>query len=192
MKDNIVKFPNEYRDIEQETLKMGFDQSSDGKIGAILEMLCASKINGKFLELGTGTGLCTSWMLKGMDDQSRLLSVENEEGVLSIARKYLGSDSRVEFICEDGENVISRLEPKSFDVVFADTWPGKYNHLSETLKLLKVGGFYVIDDMLPQENWPEGHDIKASRLLETLEQNDDLTLVKMCWSTGILIAVRNA
>jgi hypothetical protein len=31
--------------------------------------------------------------------------------------------------------------------------------------MLKPGGLYVIDDMLPQPNWPEGHAAKAEVLI---------------------------
>ncbi|NVK55323.1 MAG: class I SAM-dependent methyltransferase [Alteromonadaceae bacterium] len=192
MQDDIVDFPADYKNIERDTLELGFAQSSDGKIGQFLKVLCGSKVEGRFLELGTGSGLSTSWMLQGMDEKSTLLSVENDDGVLSIARKHLGSDPRVEFICDNGERVISRLEAASFDLIFADTWPGKYNHLEETLSLLKVGGFYVIDDMLAQDNWPDGHDKKAAELLKTLALHEQLKLVKMCWSTGIVLAVKHA
>ena len=64
------------------------------------------------------------------------------------------------------------------------------NLMPECLKvisLIKPGGFYVIDDMLPQANWPEGHDKKAEALVEVLEKRSDLSLVKMDWSTGVIV-----
>ena len=78
------------------------------------------------------------------------------------------------------------------DLIFADTWPGKYNHLEETLNLLKVGGIYIIDDMLPQENWPEGHENKAIGLMQNLAARNNFTITKMCWSTGLMICVKNS
>jgi len=57
--------------------------------------------------------------------------------------------------------------------------------------MLNPAGFYVIDDMLPQPNWPEGHDEKASKLLDYLDQRKDLTLTKLSWSTGVVIAVKS-
>jgi predicted O-methyltransferase YrrM len=57
-------------------------------------------------------------------------------------------------------------EGRLFDLVFADTWPGKYTNLTEALGLVAVGGLYVIDDMLPQPNWPEGHPAKVTTLVD--------------------------
>ena len=62
--------------------------------------------------------------------------------------------------------------------------------LEEALTMLNCGGLYIIDDMLPQPNWPEGHAEKAILLVEILEQRDDLVLTKLNWATGIVIAVK--
>jgi hypothetical protein len=40
--------------------------------------------------------------------------------------------------------------------------------LEETQKMLNVGSLYITDDILPQENWPEGQAEKAWKLIETL------------------------
>jgi hypothetical protein len=44
--------------------------------------------------------------------------------------------------------------------------------------------------MLEQPNWPEGHAEKALNLIKILESKTDLVLTKLCWSTGIIIAVK--
>jgi hypothetical protein len=56
--------------------------------------------------------------------------------------------------------------------------------------MLNKGGLYIIDDMLPQPNWPEGHHEKALRLLDYLDTRNDLLLTKQVWATGIVIAVK--
>ena len=89
-----------------------------------------------------------------------------------------------------GETVLERLKSVSFDLVFADTWPGKYNHLEEALRLVKIGGFYIIDDMLPQPNWPDGHDLKVKNLVNSLENDFRFRILKMEWASGIMIIVR--
>ena len=167
-----------------------FKQPSDDLSGAFLQVLVASKPNGNFLELGTGAGRATAWILQGMDEGSKLISVESDEKLVQIAQSALGGDGRLEIIQETGETVLERLAPNSFDLVFADTWPGKYNHLQEALQLVKAGGFYLIDDMLPQPNWPEGHDLKVKNLIDTLEKDNRFKLVKMEWASGLIMLVK--
>lgn len=62
--------------------------------------------------------------------------------------------------------------------------------LAETLSLLKSDGMYLIDDMLPQENWPEGHAEKADDLIQYLETRDDFLVTKISWSTGIILCTK--
>jgi len=158
--------------------------------GSLLRTLAAAKPAGRFLELGTGTGLATAWLLDGMDRASRLISIETDEAVLTIAREVLGGDERVSFVQADGGEWLRQSEPAQFDLIFADAWPGKYSHLDEALRSLKRGGLYVIDDMLPQPNWPDGHASKVEQLIETLENRDDITITKLNWSTGLIIAAK--
>jgi predicted O-methyltransferase YrrM len=78
----------------------------------------------------------------------------------------------------------------AFDLIFADTPPGKFEALNETLALLKTGGLYVIDDLNPQPGWAEDHFPKVQHLLSVLERREDLVLTKLNWSVGVLVAVK--
>jgi len=176
--------------IEKDGKAIGFDQVSDRNVGSLLATLCASKPHGKFLELGTGCGLSTMWMVYGMDAQSQLISVDNDEKVMAIAKEYLSEDERITFVCDGGEAIIDTIKKNSIDLIFADTWPGKYHYLEEVLALLKVGGIYVIDDMLPQDNWPEGHEKKVDTLVKYLHEKDDLKVVELDWASGVIIATK--
>jgi hypothetical protein len=56
--------------------------------------------------------------------------------------------------------------------------------------MLNKGGLYVVDDMIPQPNWPDGHQEKATNLEQYLDSRPDLVVTKQIWATGIIIAVR--
>ena len=176
--------------IEKETRAIGFDQTSDRQVGELLATLVASKPNAKILELGTGSGLSTAWIAYGMDKKSHIVTVDNDERLVEIAKKHLGSDSRIDFRVGLGEEVIEETKENSIDFIFADTWPGKYHYLDEALALLRVGGIYMIDDMLPQPNWPEGHGKKVDALIETLKQRDNFHMTQMDWATGVILCTK--
>jgi len=191
MTENINQpYPETYSQIDEATKQSGFTMASDVMTCSFLRTLAASKPSGKFLELGTGTGLSTSWILSGMDQNSTLLSIDNEQVFLDIAKKYLGNDNRLKLINADGESWVNDNLEEKFDYIFADTWHGKYLLLDEVLEMLNTGGLYIIDDMLPQPNWPDGHQEKAIDLVKKLEARADLLLTKQVWATGIIIAVR--
>ena len=191
MKDDINQgIPKTYFDIDNETKASGFTMASDIQTCSLLKTLATSKPSGKFLELGTGTGLSTAWILDGMDSNSTLISFDNDERFLNIAQKYLGQDKRLNLILSDGEDWVRNNFGQKFDYIFADTWHGKYLLLDEVLEMLNKGGLYIVDDMLPQSNWPDGHQEKAINFVKYLESRTDLTLTKVNWATGIIIVVK--
>ncbi|WP_341228501.1 class I SAM-dependent methyltransferase [uncultured Arcticibacterium sp.] len=182
-----VVCPLSYLKIKEEA---EFDMASDKNICSLLRTLASSCQGGAFLELGTGTGLSTSFILDGMRKDAKLTSIDNEEVLLRIAQKYLGSDSRLTLINSDGGEWLRQNLNKKYDYIFADTWHGKYLMLEETLNMLNEGGFYIIDDILPQDSWPKAHFEKTSRLLETLQERDDLVMTHLDWGSGVVIAVK--
>ena len=184
------QFPCSYNDIIEATNLSGFTMASDVLTCSLLRTLSASKPSGKFLELGTGTGLSTAWILDGMDTASSLISIDNDAAFVEIAKRILGNDNRLNLVVSDGGKWIEENKAQKFDYIFADTWHGKYLVLDEALSMLNKGGLYIIDDMLPQPNWPEGHQEKAINLISYLEKREDLLLTKQVWSTGITIAVK--
>jgi predicted O-methyltransferase YrrM len=190
MESEIQNVPVVYYAIDTATKEMSFTMPSDILTCSLLKTLAASKPNGRFLELGTGTGLSTAWILDGMDKNSSLISIDNDSSLLDIAKKYLGNDTRLNLDCIDGEAWVNDNLGQKFDYIFADTWHGKYLMLEEVLEMLNNGGLYIIDDMLPQENWPEGHAAKALNLEKYLKKRADLKLTKLHWATGIMIAAK--
>jgi predicted O-methyltransferase YrrM len=118
--------------------------------------------------------------------------MDNDAALLAVAERHLGGDPRLKLVCQDGQEFVRSLRGQQFDLIFADTWAGKYQLLDETLALLAPGGLYVIDDMLPQPNWPEGHAEKVDLLLATLCNTKFLKLTSLHWATGMVVAARVA
>ncbi len=190
MNDTVIAgIPDMYEKIKEATHDLEFQMASDVCTGNLLKTLVASKPAGRLLELGTGTGLATAWMLAGMDAKSLLTTVENNELLIEVAKKYI-RDSRVEFVLTDGYEWIRNYEGPLFDFIFADAMPGKYDLFDETINLLNSHGYYIIDDMLPQPNWPEGHDERVNLFIKRIEERKDLLVTKLNWSTGIMIIVK--
>jgi len=176
--------------IVTDTAALGFTMASEPKTGALLAALAASKPGGRLLELGTGTGLGTAWLLSGMDAASHLDTIDTDPTVVAIARTHLEKDARVTFHVMDGADFISRSPRDRYDLIYADAWPGKFTHLDEALSLLRPGGIYVIDDLLPQANWPDGHAAKIPALIDAIERRPGFATVKLSWASGLMLAVR--
>lgn len=186
----ILEKPKQYHNLLTKSEEMGFTMPSDVYIGTFLKTLAASKPAGNFLELGTGIGLSLSWLIQGMDEKSKITSIDNDPALIEVAKIFFNEEGRLELICADGGEWLNEYKGDSFDLIFADAWPGKYSHLDTTLALLNKGGYYIIDDMQKQPNWPEGHEEKANALVKVLEKREDITITKMNWSTGLIVAVK--
>ena len=164
---------------------------SEPKVGALLAVLAASKPGGRILELGTGTGHGTAWLLAGMDAEASLDTVDTDPRVVAAAQCHLGSDARVSFHVVDGAEFLQQSR-SLFDLIYADAWPGKFSHLNEALALLGPGGIYVIDDLLPQPNWPDGHAPKVPVLIDDIERRGEFATVRLAWASGLMLVVRKA
>jgi predicted O-methyltransferase YrrM len=125
-----------------------------------------------------------------MDKSASLVSIETDARVQSAARDVLGSDQRLTLLLEDGAAFLRRQQQHSFDLVFADAMPGKFEALEDALLLVRPGGFYVIDDLLPQPNWPEGHGEKVDTLMYRLSADPRFAMVPMIWASGVAVLVR--
>jgi predicted O-methyltransferase YrrM len=191
MNDSIIaNKPKILPEIEVKSKEIGYSMTSDHYVGSLLKTLVTSKPKSRFLELGTGTGLSLSWMIDGMDADSRLITIDHDPKLTKLAQGYFGEDKRVEILCMDGAKWINNYRGEGFDLVFADAWPGKYSDIEKLLDLINVGGFYIVDDMSIQPNWPKGHDENVKHLVDYLEKREDFHMTKLNWSTGIILMTR--
>ena len=180
--------PESFIKMCKEAEKIRFSMKTDISVGSLLKTLVTSKPSANLLELGTGIGTSLSWIIEGMDINSKLITIDNDRNLIKIVNENFGHDKRVSIILDEGEKWLNNYKGKKFDLIFADTWAGKYNTLDKTLSLVKIGGLYVIDDMMAQSNWPNGHDKKVKKLIGYLENRNDFNITKLNWSSGVIIA----
>ncbi|GGO00995.1 O-methyltransferase [Saccharibacillus kuerlensis] len=188
---NINK-PMKAVEISNQASQYGFTASCDELTGSFLRMLAAARTQSTILELGTGAGHSTAWLLDGMDSSSELYSVEMDENCSNIAKEVLGEDPRLHLIVGDGGAYIEEHKNEKFDLIFADTWPGKFYLIEEVLGMVKPGGIYLIDDLNPQPNWPDGHEDKVAELISFLETRNEFHMSKLNWSTGLILMTKKS
>ncbi len=197
-----MSIPKSVKAIKEDTQKLGSDMVSDQSIGELLGALVATKPAGSFLELGTCTGLASAWMLDGMDKHSSLITVDDDARTTAVAHKHLAKDPRISIKTQDGLELLKDLQSEQFDLIFADTWPGKLEQPELALNLLKTGGMYIIDDMNnrlketlePVAGVPDLVLQKIPQQLHALkvflESQDDLRCATLAYGTSIMICTK--
>jgi len=178
---NEDRMPSAWERVRERSADMGFDMPSDSRTGALLMALAASKPMGNFLEL-----------LAGMDIGSKLTSLDLDPACMSVAQAVLGADPRLTLLQVDVAAWLKDATDQTYDLIFADAWPGKYSDFSTVTAMLKPGGMYLVDDMLPQPNWPDGHAQAVSGWLNQLDALPGYCVVRLAWSTGIVLLVRRS
>ncbi len=170
--------------------ELGFTQQGDAEtarfVGALVRLLRPDRA----LELGTGLGLTTHHILSNLSADAQFDSVERDATLVGAAREALPRDARLRIHHIDGEAFIGAAHPQTYDFVFADTWPGKYWMLAETLALVKPNGLYVVDDMLPRAGWTSDHAAKAEALSRTLQEATGWRFTSLPYGTGLALGCR--
>ncbi|MGW2843107.1 O-methyltransferase [Streptomyces sp. NPDC001493] len=192
MDDEPTRLPPALPALRAKARDAGFTMSSEDRTGSLLAALAAARPGGSILELGTGIGEGTAWLLSGMDRAASLITVELDPALQAVGHELLGADPRVTFVTGDGGTWLDGYGGAPFDLVFADTWPGKFTHLERALDLVAPGGIYLIDDLLPRRDWPGEHTAAVHRLVAELEAREDFRCVRLAWSSGLLMAVRTS
>lgn len=185
-----VRVPAALPAIVDATLALRFPYASNLEFGPLLRMLAASKPRGRLLEVGTGTGVGTSWLLDGMDATARLVTVERNPDVQAVAKKHLGDDPRVTFVLGDAAEYLRAAPAASVDLLFADGGVGKGRDLDLGLRVVAPGGLYIGDDLrqhLMQEN---GRAERMRAFEAALQARPDFAVVKLDWSSGVILAAR--
>ncbi|MCT2531529.1 class I SAM-dependent methyltransferase [SAR92 clade bacterium H921] len=180
----------EIQQIHRETLDVEFDMQCDLEVANLCALLASQHGNHRLLEIGTGTGLSTLFIAAAKPTNSILDTVDNSHAFSEIAQRVIKGDESINFLVEDGADFLIRAESNYYDFIFADAWPGKYSHLDHALRVLKRGGIYIVDDLMPQNNWPENHQRRVDALLELLEKTEHFAVNYMKWGSGVAIVTK--
>jgi len=120
----------------------------DPATGAVLRLLTAASGARAVIEVGTGAGVSTLWLLAGMRADGVLTSVDAEgehqrQARLSLTEAGVGS-GRVRLIAGRALEVLPRLSDSAYDLVFCDAARSENaDYLTAALRLLRPGGVVV-------------------------------------------------
>lgn len=121
--------------------------------GAALTFLASSTRARAVVEIGTGAGVGTVSLLRGMPREGLLTSIDCEPAHQRLARVACAeagfAPGRVRMITGRALDVLPRLSDAAYDLVLVDAATVEYpRYLEEALRLLRPGGVVVLDNVL--------------------------------------------
>jgi len=168
--------------------------------GATLRMLASAIRARAVVEVGTGAGVSTLWLLSGMPADGVLTSIDvNVEHQQSARRLFTGlglPSGRVRMIAGDAINVLPRLADGAYDLVLLDADPLDYLEQFELATvLLRSGGLMVINDALWHDRVadPARRDETTTAVREigrTLRADERFVPALLPVGGGLLVAAR--
>ena len=168
--------------------------------GAVLRLLAAAIGARSVIELGTGTGVSGTWLLRGMHPDGVLTSVDVEPEHQRLARltfEEAGFGSgRVRLICGRALDVLPRFTDGAYDLVFADAVKSEYpDYLDAALRLLRPGGIVCFDnalwhDMVADPMVSDAETVSIRGLGDRIAEDPALVAALLPAGDGLLAAVK--
>lgn len=167
--------------------------------GAVLRLLAATTGARAVVELGTGAGVSTLWLLQGMRPDGVLTSVDTEGEHQRLARQSLleagyGS-GRVRLISGRALDVLPRLSDGAYDLVFCDAASSENaDYLEAALRLLRPGGVVVFAGALgngrvSQPGARDSETVALRELARSVRDEPRLVAALLPLGAGVLAAV---
>lgn len=172
----------------------------DPATGAVLRLLASGVGARTAVELGTGAGVSTLWLLRGLTPDGILTSVDSDGEHQRLAKASLAEAdvpaSRARLIAGRALEVLPRLSEASYDLVFCDAAKSENrDYLSAALTLLRPGGMVVFAGALGNGRVAEttardAETVALRDLAKAVRDDERLVAAMIPVGAGLLAATR--
>lgn len=170
-------------------------------VGRMLEILARAMNARSIVEIGTGAGVSTTYLLRGMHPQGVITTIDIEAEHHKAAKQTLASagfaPARARMITGRALEVLPRLTDRGYDMVLIDARKAEYPaYLEQALRLLRSGGMLLIDNSLwhgrvPDPAQRDGETTAIRETLKAVRNNETLTPTLLPSGDGLLIAIKD-
>jgi predicted O-methyltransferase YrrM len=170
---------------------------------SLLKFLLAMKEPKEILEVGTAIGFSALLMSEYGPKDCHITTIEKYEKRIPLAKenfKKAGKENSITLLEGDAVDILQTLDG-TYDFIFMDAAKGQYiNFLPDILRLLKVGGLLISDNVLQDGDIIESRFAVTRRnrtiharmreYLYELKHHEDLETVILPVGDGVTISVR--
>ena len=170
---------------------------------SLLKFLLTMKEPKEILEVGTAIGFSALLMSEYGPKECHITTIEKYEKRIPLAKenfKKAGKENSITLLEGDAVDILQTLDG-TYDFIFMDAAKGQYiNFLPDILRLLKVGGLLISDNVLQDGDIIESRFAVTRRnrtiharmreYLYELKHHEDLETVILPVGDGVTISVR--
>ena len=170
---------------------------------SLLKFLLAMKEPKEILEVGTAIGFSALLMSEYGPKDCHITTIEKYEKRIPLAKenfKKAGKEDAITLLEGDATDILQSLEG-TYDFIFMDAAKGQYiNFMPDILRLLKVGGLLISDNVLQDGDIIESRfavtrknrtiHARMREYLYELKHHEDLETVILPVGDGVTISVR--
>ena len=170
---------------------------------SLLKFLLAMKEPKEILEVGTAIGFSALLMSEYGPKDCHITTIEKYEKRIPLAKenfKKAGKENAITLLEGDATDILRTLEG-TYDFIFMDAAKGQYIHfMPDILRLLKVGGLLISDNVLQDGDIIESRFAVTRRnrtihsrmreYLYELKHHEDLETVILPVGDGVTISVK--
>lgn len=174
-------------------------QSIDATTGALLRVLMAASGARAVVELGTGAGVSSLWLLGGMPPDGILTSIDAEPEHQRLAKQSLTDagygPGRARLIVGRALEVLPKLSDGAYDALVCDgAREENLNYLESGMRLLRPGGLLVFaaataDGRVADPGARDTDTVAMRDLLRAVKEREDLMPALLPVGSGLLAAV---
>ena len=169
--------------------------------GALLHYLAHLISAQSVVEVGTGSGVGSLWLLRGMIDSGTLTSIDSEAEHARISKIAFAeaqiSAQRYRLITNPVMDVMSKLTDRAYDLVVLRNEPEDLSFaIDEAHRILRTGGVMAIDNFFGGDRVPDPAQ-RDPRTIALREAGKSIKLATDTWVStlmgmgdGLLVATK--
>lgn len=168
--------------------------------GGALRLLAGACGAKAVLELGTGVGVGSLWLLSGMAADGVLTSIDIEDEYHRHARHLISEagipSNRVRLITGRALDILPRMAANAYDMMVVDANVEEIEHyLAHAQKLLRPGGILVIlhalwHDQVPDPARRESDTVAMRSALNAIRGSEEFLSSLFTCGDGVLAAIK--
>lgn len=202
MRERQKKLPGELGVVEEEAHRDGIPVIPHETV-VFLQFFLGQLKPKKILEIGAAIGFSSSLMAQYVGEDGHVTTIDRFDVMIRKAKKTyerLGLTEKVTLLEGQAADILPELD-EQYDFIFMDSAKSKYiEFLPECLRLLKVGGVLMVDDVFqggtilePVEDIPRSKRAihrKLNQFLDTVMSHPDLTSSLFPLGDGVIMITK--